>query len=264
MRDAINVVNWNDGAATGERAILVHGSTTWGTSAFGRQRPLACRYRLEVVDRRGYGGSPDVAHSDAVVDAADIVGLLDDGPAHLVGHSFGTVVALLAAVRTPGSVRSLTLIEPCCYRAVADDPVVAAALARSREALVAAATRPRPTPAEYLRMSTEPLDLPPLEPTPARLRAAATAMDERPCWDVEVPLDVVAHAHWPKLVISGTWASAPEQYQRLGGEPLLACGRAVAGRIGADLLTVPGAAHEPQWEQAESVNAALLGLWDNA
>jgi pimeloyl-ACP methyl ester carboxylesterase len=62
-------------------------------------------------------------------------------------------------------------------------------------------------------------------------------------------------------VISGGWDQAPEPYRKLGGEPLMACGRATAARLGAELLVVPGAAHEPHWEQAEVVNATLLRLW---
>ena len=66
------------------------------SSSSGAQRPLAERYRLLVMDRRGFGGSPDIDRSDYEVDAADVAELLGDG-AHLVGHSYGGVVAMLAA-----------------------------------------------------------------------------------------------------------------------------------------------------------------------
>src|SRR5689334_9935459 len=112
----INVTVWGGAARSAGRSIFIHGSTTWGSSAFARQRPLAENYRLELVDRRGYGVSPDVRHSDATVDARDVVELLSDGEANLVGHSYGTVVALLAASWRPEAVRSLTLLEPSCYR----------------------------------------------------------------------------------------------------------------------------------------------------
>ena len=49
-----------------------------------------------VVDRRGFGASPDVDRSDYELDAVDIAGLMEGG-AHLVGHSYGGVVAMLAA-----------------------------------------------------------------------------------------------------------------------------------------------------------------------
>jgi len=259
----INVTVW-DGPEGAARAVFVHGSTTWGASAFARQRPLAAEYRLELVDRRGYGGSPDVEHSDAVLDAQDLLEVLGGEPAHLVGHSFGTVGALLAAGRAVGAVRSLTLIEPSCYRAVADDPVVGAALERNRAAIAAFGDQPLPSAEEYLRLSTESGGMPPLEPTPERLRAAATTMRERPCWDVEVPLDEVTAAPWPKLVVNGSWENAPAAYREAGGLPLMACGRATAARIGAELLVVPGSAHEPHWDRAEVVNEALRRTWARA
>ncbi|MHA6623893.1 alpha/beta fold hydrolase [Pseudonocardia sichuanensis] len=259
----IHVTVW-DGPENAARAVFVHGSTTWGPSAFARQRPLATEHRLELVDRRGYGRSPDVEHSDAVLDAQDLLDVLGGGPAHLVGHSFGTVGALLAAGRAVDAVRSLTLIEPSCYRAVADDPVVSAALERNRAAIAAFGDRPLPSAEDYLRLSTESVGMPPLEPTPERLRAAGTAMRERPCWDVEVPMEEVAAAPWPKLVINGSWEDAPAAYREAGGVPLMACGRATAARIGAELLVVPGSAHEPHWDQAEIVNDALRRTWARA
>ena len=99
-------------------AVLVHGTLSWGTLTFSHQRPLASVRRLLVPDRRGFGDSPALEGSpytsDYAVDAADVVGLLGTG-AHLVGHSYGGVVALLAAAARPDLVRSLALIEPAAH-----------------------------------------------------------------------------------------------------------------------------------------------------
>jgi pimeloyl-ACP methyl ester carboxylesterase len=62
-------------------------------------------------------------------------------------------------------------------------------------------------------------------------------------------------------VISGTWEGAPAAYREVAGEALMACARAVAGGLGAELLRVEGASHWPQAETPEAVNAALRGLW---
>ncbi|NQE91244.1 alpha/beta fold hydrolase [Nocardia terpenica] len=43
---------------------------------FAAQRLLAARRRLVVMDRRGYGRSPDIECSDYASDANDLVGLL--------------------------------------------------------------------------------------------------------------------------------------------------------------------------------------------
>src|SRR5205807_3833549 len=86
------------------------------------QRPLAESYRLLLVDRRGFGGSPAHGRVDFERDAADVAELLGDG-AHLVGHSYGGVVSLLAAARNPQAVRSLTVIEPPALGLVRGDAI---------------------------------------------------------------------------------------------------------------------------------------------
>jgi pimeloyl-ACP methyl ester carboxylesterase len=65
-------------------------------------------------------------------------------------------------------------------------------------------------------------------------------------------------------VISGAWDSAPAAYREAAAAPLMACGRATAERVGAELLVVAGAAHEPHWEQADVVNEALRRTWEKA
>ncbi|MFF5665917.1 hypothetical protein ACFY7F_24225 [Streptomyces griseofuscus] len=73
----------------------------------GRRLPEAYTPRV-LVDRRGYGDSPDTACSDVDVDAEGIVEVLGDevstagvGGAHLVGHGNGAVAALTAAAHHP-------------------------------------------------------------------------------------------------------------------------------------------------------------------
>jgi pimeloyl-ACP methyl ester carboxylesterase len=196
---------------------------------FGAQRPLRCAgYRVLTMDRRGYGASPDIA-------------------------------ALLAAALVPDSVKSLTLIEPGCYQAAAGDPVVDAALAANKEGR---AKLPMDLPAEvYLRAATDSVGLPPLPATPERLRAAATALREKPCWEAPVPVAALHAATWPKLVIHGTWETAPDLYRARGGEPLIACARITAERIGARLRTVPSAHHYPHVDSPSEMNAALRGVF---
>lgn len=256
MRD-VHVTVWDDADGAGESVLLVHGSTCWGCDpvlGFGAQRPLADNFRVLVMDRRGYGRSPDIARGDYAVDAEDIARLLGDG-AHLVGHSYGTAGAMLAAGRRPEAVRSLTLIEPGNYQVAADHPRVAAALRANREGH---AKLPKDLPAEvYLRAATDSVGWPPLPPTPDRLRAAGTAMRELPCWEAEIPVEPLRAASWPKLVIGGTWETAPALYRQRGGEPLMACAEVTAERIGARLLRVTGASHYPQVECPDVVNAAL-------
>ncbi|MCI3220885.1 alpha/beta fold hydrolase [Streptomyces sp. NP-1717] len=276
----VHVTVWN-AAATGAvavPAVFVHGIFTWGEDAaygFAAQRPLADTRPLLLVDRRGYGSSPDTARSDFEADAEDLVRLLNDCPdgAHLVGHSHGGLAAMLAAGRRPRAVRSLALIQPSAFRAASDHPAVRELLDRVEMPVGTeepvrpdgAGSRQEPPrqqeldPAEYLRLSTEGLGMAMPEPTPERLRAVRTSMRERPVWEADPPLEPLAAASWPKLVVSGTWQDAPEPYRRYAGEPLLACAEAVADRIGARRLRVPG--YYPHTQHPAEVNAALRALW---
>ena len=260
MPTSVHVTVWHQAGPEAPPVVLIHGSMTWGTACFEKQRPLAESYRLLVMDRRGYGSSPDIERSDYDVDTADVIELLGDR-AHVVGHSYGGVVAMLAAARCPEAVRSLALIEPAAFGAAAAHPAVAAALRRMREAV--ASIPADPSPATYLRLSAEAMGTPRPELSPDRLRAARTALLERPSWDAEIPLEPLASAAWPKLVINGTWETAAPAYRAWIGEAMTACGAIVAERIGGALLRVPGAAHEPHREQPALVNPVLRDLWKN-
>jgi pimeloyl-ACP methyl ester carboxylesterase len=72
--------------------------------------------RLLAYDRRGFGSSSRDAIFDAGLfdrDAGDLAGLLEAlaaAPAHLVGHSDGATVALVAAYRYPEVVASVTAV----------------------------------------------------------------------------------------------------------------------------------------------------------
>ncbi|MER5392391.1 alpha/beta hydrolase [Saccharopolyspora sp. NPDC002686] len=243
----------------GERVVFVHGSGTWATHdafGFGEQLPLAEEFRIVLPDRRGYGGSPDVERSDYAQDADDIASLLDGG-AHLVGHSSGGVVAMLAAARGP--VRSLTLIEPACFQVAADAPLVAAALERNRAAV--ASVPPDLTDADLVRLNFESVGFEAPEPTPELARATRTALNEFPTWEAQIPADALAESDFPKLVVTGTWENAPQAYREHGGEPIMECARVTAERIGANLLRVPGASHWPHSQRPDVVNAALREFW---
>ncbi|AYG78183.1 2-(acetamidomethylene)succinate hydrolase [Streptomyces hundungensis] len=257
--DPVHVTVWGEDNVEGPPAVFVHGILTWGDDdryGFAAQRPLADRYRLLLMDRRGYGRSPDVERSDWAVDAEDIIGLLGSG-AHLVGHAYGGVGALAAAVQRPDLIRSLTLIQPGALRPAERHPVVAQALARARTAT--AALPAGLTAKEFLRAATESVGMATPEATAWRLRAAASTMTELPCWDADIPLTPLSDARFPKLMISGDWEGAPEQYRKYAGEPLIACARHIAEAIGAEHLTVPG--YYPHVQQPQRVNTALGKLW---
>ncbi|MFF4814379.1 alpha/beta fold hydrolase [Kitasatospora sp. NPDC001309] len=272
---AVHVTVWDDrvggdrpsGAPGDAPAVFVHTIFTWGSDpayGFAGQRPLAVGRRLLLMDRRGYGDSPDTARSDFEVDAADIVevlggrdGATGPGGAHLVAHGNGAVAALIAAARRPDLVRSLALIQPSAFTAAAHHPVVAELLDRVRDA--APGIPEDVTPEQYLRASTEGLGMAMPEPTPRRLRAVATSMGERPVWEAEIPLAALRGGALPVLVICGTWEHAPAAYREHVGLPLMAVADALTDSLGGRLLRVPG--YYPHTQEPAAVNAALREFW---
>ncbi|MFD5590855.1 alpha/beta fold hydrolase [Streptomyces griseorubiginosus] len=260
----VHVTVWDDrgGGGADTPALFVHNIFTWGDDpeyGFAGQRPLAADRRLLLMDRRGYGDSPDTARGDFEVDAGDVVELLDSG-AHLVGHGNGGVITLLAAARRPDLVRSLALVQPSAFTAAADRPLVAALLDRVRG--LAPTVADDVTPERFLRESTESVGLPVPEPTPRRLRAVATSMRERPTWQAEIPLEAIRGAGVPVLVICGTWEDAPAAYREHVGLPLIEVAESLTDSLGARLVRVPG--YYPHTQRPVDVNAALREFWDAA
>jgi pimeloyl-ACP methyl ester carboxylesterase len=74
---------------------------------------LAQRFRVVVMERRGRGASGDAAAYTIEQEFADVATLIDalGGPVDVVGHSFGALCALEAALLTP-NIRRLVLYEP--------------------------------------------------------------------------------------------------------------------------------------------------------
>jgi len=96
----------------GSAIVLLHGIGSSATS-WRRLMPLVPGHRLIAPDFPGYGDSADAA--GLTLEAlADRVGALIDregGRAHVVGVSFGALVALALARRAPERVRSLVLAD---------------------------------------------------------------------------------------------------------------------------------------------------------
>lgn len=109
----IHMTTWG---STGPKVLLIHGGVQGGLgggpATFREQEALAQRgLQLRVADRPGFGQTPTRGPDDMQADAVWASAELGDG-AHLIGHSFGGAIALLAAARRPSAVRSLILIEP--------------------------------------------------------------------------------------------------------------------------------------------------------
>jgi pimeloyl-ACP methyl ester carboxylesterase len=121
-------VYFPDGAETpGPAAVLHHGFGSSRTEAFGLfvqlARALAARGHLVVtVDRAGHGESDgsffDTTLTADIADSAEILRDISGWPEvdssriHLVGMSFGSIIASVLAAESGVPVASLTLISP--------------------------------------------------------------------------------------------------------------------------------------------------------
>jgi pimeloyl-ACP methyl ester carboxylesterase len=169
--------------------------------------------------------------------------------AHLVGHSYGGVIALFAAARRPDLVRSLTVVEPPCLAVARGNPVVDAYEAASERLW----SGPR-DPEEFLRAFLEAVGapVPPGRFSPDLLQGARMLMLERHPWEAEIPLDELAAAPFPKLVVSGAHS-----------EPFELVCDVLEARLGAERAVLPGAGHSVQ-RLGEPFNALLTSFVERA
>jgi pimeloyl-ACP methyl ester carboxylesterase len=211
-------------AGAGPEILFVHGGasarTTWGAL-----EPLSARWTLLLLHRRGYPPSPPGQH-DFDVDAADITPLLETRP-HVVAHSYGVLGALIAAARSPESVRSLTLIEPPLFHLVPGDPQVARLQELGDAVLTDGPDADAAVLREFLQIAGAPAPLP-----PEVAHAVRRAHGGRLPGEARPRLDVLREASVPTLVASGGHSVAIERI----------CD-ALAGELCGQRVVVPGAGH---------------------
>src|ERR687891_118936 len=193
----------------GPPILFVHGDIVGPARTWRKQRELAERWTLIIPSRPGFGATPPLERNDFVVEAPLFAELLGDG-AHLVGHSYGAVIALLAAAERPEAVWSLTVSEPGCLRVAEGTPEVDEMIAGG-ELLFANADS---IPSErFLRLFRggagsaygTPDDLP-----DELLEGVELLKRERPSWEAEIPLESLVAADFPVLVLSGGHSPAFE------------------------------------------------------
>jgi pimeloyl-ACP methyl ester carboxylesterase len=215
----------------GPRVVLVHGSVLGAAVTWRRQLPLAEHWTICMPNRPGFGSSPPNERGDFEAEAPLFAEVLDDG-AHLVGHSYGAVIALFAAAARPGVVRSLTVSEPGCLSVAAGDPAVDAVIAEGTELF---RRGPEMDPRDMLvffRSGVGSSHTTPDELQGDLLEGAKLLMRERPPLEIEPPLNELARAPFRKLVISGGHSEVFEAV----------CDR-IAERIGAERAVIPGRGH---------------------
>lgn len=101
----------------GEPIVFVHGGVS-DLRTWSDQFPvLSKKFRAITYSRRFHAPNPPIPESEPddiqqhVDDLAGLIQALDAEPAHIVGHSWGALIALILALQKPYLCRSLFLIE---------------------------------------------------------------------------------------------------------------------------------------------------------
>jgi pimeloyl-ACP methyl ester carboxylesterase len=234
---------------TRTRLLFVHGSVVNADLTWSAQKSLAERFEIMAPNRRGFPPGPDVERVDFEDEAVWLEQFLEPGT-HLVGHSYGGVIALLAAARRAEQVRSLTVIEPPAFGVARGHPAVEEFVAGIDEHW---AHGPR-DPGEFLRgfLGLVGTSTPPGSFTPELLQGARTLMVERSPAEADIPLDDLARAPFPKLVVSGAHSPAFEAVCDVLEE-----------RLGAERAVLPGMGHSIQ-RLGEPFNELLASFVERA
>lgn len=222
----LHVHQWGDGP----RVVLIHGALLGGRQAWRAQRPLTQRWTLLAPDRPGHGQSP-AGPTDFEREAELVAEQLLIGPAHLVGLSYGAIVAMYAAAYRPDPVQSLTVIEPPATGIIRGDPDVDAFGAAIRDIIESVDTPPEVALPRFLELAGAHVQN--ADPIPQVLLSGMRQLQgARPPDEADPPLDRLRESNIPILVVSGRHMRVYE-----------AICDALAAKTGARRAHCPGMGH---------------------
>ena len=236
---------------SGPEVVLVHGSVTGAHASWAELRRGAHGWTLVAPNRRGYHPRTPASREDFRADAADIAQLCRR-PVHLVGHSYGAIVALLAAARTPGTIKSLTLIEPPPLPSVHGIREVRDWVDRMAALRTAGPLEPAAFLAAFMHLVGGPAEAADYsDQLAAQVELLRSSV---PAWTADPPWRLLSVGHIPALVVSGGHsvvfeAAADDIAERIAGvrRVITGAGHFVQRHSGfAGLLTGFLRAHEPE------------------
>jgi len=173
------------GPEDGRVVVLVHGALD-RSRAFRRVVEQLGDLRVIVYDRRGYGGSLAAPPATSLRDHCDdLLAVIGRRAVTVVAHSFGSHVAVLAALAAPGQVASVGLWEPPVpwmelWPAGARANVAAIAFSAEPEEVGERAYKAMVGPEAWARLD---------DPTRARRRAEGVAFRTDMSSELEAPYD---------------------------------------------------------------------------
>jgi pimeloyl-ACP methyl ester carboxylesterase len=262
-----------NGVSEREPALLVPGYTGSKEDFLAVLESLAAAGRPVVaIDMRGqYQSAPALTRSGYAVDelAADLVALAaaiagDRGRVHLLGHSFGGLIARQATLAAPTAFLSLTLlgsgpgaiggVRAQTLRQLLDylDPAghdierLGEMIGRVWHGQLRPQAEAEGTPAEIIDFLAERA----LLSCPLGLAEMARHLLDLP----DETAKLAALEQLPKLVSYGENDDAwPPEVQDT-----------MAKRLGAERICIPGAAHSPAVEAPETTAGMLTAFWNDA
>ncbi len=246
-------LNWiRTGPDDAPTVLLLH-AVGYDLTFWDRQiEALQTSYNVVALDLPGHGSSPgkaeDWSFANAVTTISQLIEALGSRPVHLVGISFGGMIAQAIVLARPDLIRSLTLIATA---PVFSEPARAAM--RDRAALIRASGM-----AAVLSSSLDRWFTPETRQRRPDLidRVSKTLLADDPAvqaaiWDIIARFDVqdrLNEIHCPTLVLVGELdPSTPPAAAALLAEAI----------AGATLLILPNTSHMVNLEQPVPVNAAL-------
>ena len=225
------------GAVLATPALFIHGAGRAGRAAWPAQHAVERDRPCLWLPRVAPGDPP----GRTLAFAAELL----DRPAHVVGHSYGGVIALGLAERRPDLVRSLVLVEPAALRLALGSPrthehveALAPVFARAHDSAT--------DDTEFSRLFGEASGIPAPDVPPEVLTAMTRQLRATvPPWTL--PVDPTVVARTPTLVVTG---STDTMYAEVAD---------VLQAHGADRVLLDGTGHRPHDD--ERFAPLLDGFW---
>ncbi len=278
-------VRRQDGPQDAVPVWFVHGlggaSTDW-TRLGSALSPLATGYSLDLPGS-GRSDPPPGGRYSPEVDAAITAASIDrfgGGPVHLVGNSYGGVVATLVAARRPDLISTLTLLSPAV-------PDLRLTKDRGADPRLGLLLLPGTTAVAATRLAS----IPPLE----RARGLGDICFGNPDAITDDDYLALAQEHswraalpWTHTATIGSLRGLMKSYLRTGRDTFAAAAARVAAPVlviwgtrdrlvdarlapraaaafgDAELLVLTGCGHVPQMEEPVLTARAIVGHWQRS
>ncbi len=271
---------------SGQPVVFVHGGFV-DLTIWQQQVPAVAKQYRAIAYSRRYAwpneGIPDDVPDEAVAHAEDLAGLiraLELSPAHLVGHSYGAGVCMIAALVHPELARTLVLMEPGIVPSLGFPP-------KPQAILKLVLTRPR------LGKALIGFGMKAIEPSAAALkrgdpeqaiRVLLDWLSAEPSFYDRLPADVKRHMLANSKMLrsfffgKGAPSFGEDNVRRITQPTLLITGERSPTHFlrttdylaelfpNAQRAVVPKAAHTMQFQNSTGLNQAILdflGRYDN-